>query len=263
VLLVGKTDEQSEDDLNLPQAFGKGQPAAGSPPANDSPLLLVGTAHRDPKGKPRLLALLEKERPAFITVEISPYARAFRIREAAAFRAVLRENLKKIHEEERIPWRELLSHGAVQGIFFLLKEPYEWRAAEEYARESGAVLEDIDLSRYSAEKLSRIPELVSENNLRFLLRSSCAGMAEQAAAQYRRARAHFSNPPSLWPQSSEDLERESFMAGRVRRIFHRAGGKKVLHVSGWEHLVEFSGGVTLFGLLQDLRPGRVLLAGGE
>ncbi len=261
VLLAGKPDEQSEDDLNLPQGFGKGQPADGCSPENGSPLLLVGTAHRDPGGKSKLLTLLDKEKPAFITVEISPYARSFRRRKGTAFRAMLRQNLQKIHKEEKIPWREILSDGAIQGIFFLLKEPYEWMAAEVYAKATGAVLEEVDLSRYSAEKLSRVPELVSEKNLRFLLRSSSPGMSEQAAAQYRRARALFSRPPSVWPQSPEERERENFMAGRIRRIFQRAGGRKVAHVGGWEHLVEFSGGATLLGLLLDLRPRRVLLSG--
>ncbi len=59
-------------------------------------LLMVGTVHRDPRGKAKLLRLLQREKPAAISVEISLYARLFRAQKATIFRAVLRENLKKI-----------------------------------------------------------------------------------------------------------------------------------------------------------------------
>ena len=72
-------------------------------------LLMVGTVHRDPQGKAKLLRLLQREKPAAISVEISSYARLFRAQKATAFRAVLRQNLKKIHEEENLSWSEILS----------------------------------------------------------------------------------------------------------------------------------------------------------
>lgn len=258
-VFAGPLTSASEDDLNLPHAFGKGQPGDGPAEGNAPPLLLVGTVHRDPQGKPALLELLEKERPAFIAVEISPYARTFRLEKGACCRAILRKNLAKIHGEEGLPWRKILSHGAIQGIYLLLKMPYEWRAAEQYARKNGAVVEESDLSRYSEEKLSRIAELVSEENLLALLGSPSPGVAGEAAAQYRRARALFSRPPSVSSRSGGEDEREAFMAGNIRRMVARAGGKKVIHVGGWEHLVELSGRASLFGLLQDLLPRRVLL----
>jgi hypothetical protein len=34
----------------------------------------------------------------------------------------------------------------------------------------------------------------------------------------------------------------------------------MIHVGGWEHLLEFSGEPSLYGLLKDLQPRRVLLA---
>jgi len=223
-------------------------------------LLLVGTVHRDPQGKAKLLRLLEQEQPSAISVEISPYARSFRAQKGAAFRAILRENLKRIHEEENFSWREIFSHSAIRGIFFLLKEPYEWRAAEAYARRTGIVLKGIDLSRYSQEKLSHLPELVSRKNLSSLLRLSSPDLTEQVEAQYKRAQFLFSHPPSLWPQSLEERERETFMAEEIRKLVRQGKGQKVLHIGGWEHLLEFSGGTSLYELLKDLRPLRVLLS---
>lgn len=223
-------------------------------------LLMVGTVHRDPQGKAKLLRLLQREKPAAISVEISPYARLFRAQKATTFRAVLRENLKKIHEEENLPWSEILSQGAIQGIFYLLKEPYEWRAAQAYARSTGIALKDIDLSPYSEEKLSHLPELISKENLRTLLSFSSPGLTEQVEAHYHRARFLFSHPPYFWPQSSQEKEREASLAEEIRLLVHKARGEKVLHIGGWEHLLEIPGGTTLLGLLKDLRPKRVLLS---
>ena len=221
---------------------------------------LVGTVHRDPRGKAKLLGLLQQEQPSAISVEISPYARIFRAQRSAAFRATLRENLKRIHEEEKFSWREIFSHSAIRGIFFLLKEPYEWRAAEAYARQKGIVLVDIDLSRYSEERLSHLPELVSGENLRALLRLSSPDLTEEIKAHYNRARFLFSHPPSLWPQGPEERERETFMAEGIRRLVRQARGQKVLHIGGWEHLLEIPGGSSLYELLKDLRPTRALLS---
>ncbi len=223
-------------------------------------LLLVGTVHRDPQGKAKLLRLLQQEQPSAITVEVSPYARIFRAQKSPAFRAILRGNLKRIHEEGNLSWREIFSHSAIRGIFFLLKEPYEWRAAAAYSQRTGIVLKAIDLSRYSEEKLSHLPELVSGENLRALLRLSSPDLTEEVEAHYNRARFLFSHPPSLWPQSPEERERETFMAEEIRRLVRHAGGQKVLHIGGWEHLLKIPGRTSLYELLENLGPMRVLLS---
>ena len=223
------------------------------------PLLMIGTVHRDPRGKSKLLGLLRKERPSVVSVEISPYGRFFRDRKSAALRATLRENLRGIHREEGRPWREILSHGAIQGIFLLLKEPYEWQAATAYVSEAGSELQDIDLSRISEEKLSHLSDIVSRENLRSLLRLSLPSLSEQVEDHYCRARFLFSHPPSVWLKSRDLEERESFMAQKIRRLFLQAEGKKLAHIGGWEHLLELSEGLTLYTLLKDLRPRRMLL----
>ena len=223
------------------------------------PLVMVGTVHRDPRGKAKLLRLLQQERPVAISVEISPYAIRFRDQRTATLRAILRGNLRKIHEEENLPWREILLNSAIRGIFFLLKEPFEWRAAQAYAQGTGILLKDIDLSRYSQEKLSHLPELISRENLRNLLSLSHPDLKAEVEAHYRRARFLFSHPPSLWPGSLEEVERETCMAEEIRLLVHSARGKKVLHIGGWEHLLEVPQGTSLFGLLKELHPKRVLL----
>ena len=223
-------------------------------------LVLVGTVHRDPRGKARLLRLLQREKPSAVSVEISPYARIFRNQKAGAFRAALRENLRKIHQEEGLAWRRILSHSAIQGIFLLLKEPYEWRAAKAYGEETKCRIQDIDPSEYSEEKLLHLPELVSQENLRTLLSLSFPGLNEQVRNHYGRARFLFSHPPSVWLENRELCERESIMAEKIRRLVFQEVGGKIVHIGGWEHLLEFSGKYSLFILLQDFHPRRVLLA---
>jgi hypothetical protein len=228
----------------------------------DSSLLMVGTVHRDPQGQGRILRLLQQEKPAIISVEISPYSRIFRAQKAAAFRAILRENLRRIHQDAGIPWREILSQSAIQGIFLLLKDPYEWRAAEIYAQGMGIILREVDLSRYSEEKLSHLPDLVSGENLRALLRFSSLNLRKQIAAEYHRARFLLGHPPLFWPDTPDRQEREAFMAEGIRQLFRLAQGQKVLHIGGWEHLLDLSAAGSLYGLLKDLHPQRVLLSEG-
>lgn len=225
-----------------------------------SPLVMVGTVHRDPKGYAKLLHLLEQERPSFITVEVSPYAGTFRARQAAALRATLRKNLQRIRREEGQPLREIISRSAILGIFLLLKEPYEWRAAKAYADRHGIALRDIDLSCYSMDKLSHLVELISLENLRALLRLPSFDLSKQVESQYSRAKFLFARPPDIWPTLEEVKNREAYMAEKIRSFAQQGNGKKVLHIGGWEHLIEFPQGKSLFGLLKDLRPQRILLA---
>ena len=226
-------------------------------------LVMVGTVHRDPRGKARLLRLLQREQPSAVSVEISPYARIFRNQKATAFRAALRENLRRIHQEEGLAWRRILSHSAIQGIFLLLKEPYEWRAAKAYGEETRCRIQDIDLSEYSEEKLTQLPDLVSRENLRTLLSLSFPGLNEQVRNLYGRARFLFSHPPSICLENRELRERESIMAEKIRGIVFQEVGGKIVHIGGWEHLLEFSGQSSLYSMLRDFDPQRVLLADGE
>jgi len=226
-------------------------------------LLMVGTVHRDPRGKAKLLRLLQREQPSAVSVEISPYARIFRSQKAEAFRAALRENLRSIHQEEGLPWRAILSHSAIQGIFLLLKEPYEWRAVRAYGEETGCKVQDIDMSGYSEEKLSHLSELVSRENLHTLLSLSFPGLNEQVKNHYGRARFLFTHPPSVWLENREMREREFIMAEKIRGLLLQGEEGKFVHIGGWEHLLEYSDPPSLYNLLRDLHPRRVLLADGE
>jgi hypothetical protein len=205
------------------------------------------------------MLFLKRESPDSITVEISPYARNFRREQGAVLRGVLRDNLRKISIIRKYPLRKILAHPAIMGIFFLLKEPYEWRAARDYARENKRGIEDIDLSAYSQEKLAHLREIISPKNLMALLDLPFDDLLEQVETHYRRARILFSYPPSIRVPAPEITVREASMAEKIRRRVLGAKGMKLIHIGGWEHLVDFPGQNSLWGRLRNLNPRRVLL----
>jgi hypothetical protein len=225
-------------------------------------LVLVGTVHRDPQGFAKLSRLLEMESPAILTVEFSPYGRTFRARNAGALRSRLRTNLRKIAAEQGREIRKNLAHPAIQSLFALLQEPYEWRAAKAYARREGVELWDIDLSTYSRQRLAHVGELITEENLRALL-GAPSDPRTQIESQYNRARFLWAHPPAVDLDSHGEEERDLHMAGRIRGILENRMGKKLIHVGGWEHLIELPDRKTLFTLLADLQPRRVILPGLE
>jgi hypothetical protein len=61
----------------------------------------------------------------------------------------------------------------------------------------------------------------------------------------------------LTPVDAVWEKRERIMASRIRKIAACQGGRHIVHIAGWQHLVAKPG--TLFSLLEDLMPKRVLL----
>lgn len=223
-------------------------------------LILIGTVHRDPHGYKKLFRLLSEKKPKIITVEISSYSLSFRTNYVPEIRRTLRENLRRIQNEDGLSWKEIISHGAIMGIFAMLKEPFEWQAANSYAHISNASLFDIDLSIYAQEKLAYLTELVSLENLKLLKKFSSLPFFEEIAAQYTRANYLFQNPPQIWPVAQETLEREKYMADKIRKILKSKETVILCHIGGWEHLIARPDGKSLFHLLQDLNPQRILIA---
>jgi hypothetical protein len=232
----------------------------GGEPSFSSSLVMIGTVHRDPRGVGKLLRILERESPDLITVEISPYALEFRERQAFCLRTALKENLKNIRREEEELFPRLVSRGEIQGIFLLLKVPFEWRGAEQYAGRRQIGLKPIDLSAYSKERLSRISELIRPDNLRALLRDPQPSIEKQVGRQYARARALWHLPAGKGFKSAEIQEREKHMAEEIRRLREEDRKRKILHIGGWEHLLPAS---SLFARLQDCNPRRLLLGDEE
>jgi hypothetical protein len=229
-------------------------------------LTLVGTVHREPQGREKLTALLERLNPDAITLEMSPYAIAFRRGRGPLLLARLEAILDRLAVETGSHAGELAAHREVVGIRSLLGLPFEFQAAAAYAAAAGIPLDLLDSSLVSARKLRRVErELLTLGNLQVLVRLPVAPPPSESPVTARRM---VLEDPGL-------AVRQAFLSGRrgtegigprdirlaqkIRRRLKDCPGSHLVHIGGWVHLVEDDRRETLFSLLEDLHPERVLL----
>ena len=235
-------------------------------------LTLVGTIHRDPSGLPRLMEALERESPDIITLEMSEYGVGFRERNGPRLKEKLFNIIQGLHEKKGQKQRgklnrpqNLFENGAIRAILLTLELPFEFRAVKAYCERTRISFRCIDLSKYSREKLKTLQkELITEENLRKIL--SLAPKDPHEELQKQRALAR-----RLTSQDADKLFIEAFLNGktgdgmvhrdrymslRIKELLRNQG--KTLHVGGWEHLLDDPRGKTLYSLLKNLRPRRIL-----
>src|SRR6185295_12126405 len=202
-------------------------------------LVLVGVVHRDPRGLRRLARLLERERPDRVTVEVS--------RESVRFR---REYWRRLSPHPPRPLPVPLPLGGERGTRFtalpyelrsVLRLPFEYRAARDYARKTGAPVALLEKSRYARERLAAIDEWMKDGS-RSERRFTIADFDRELA----RARAVLRDPRRSLPRPAELALRDAFAAAKLRAWAAANPGAKVLHVGGWEHLVADSAGTSLY-----------------
>lgn len=229
-------------------------------------LVLIGTVHRAPGGEAPLAVLLEKLRPAVLTLEMSPAAFLFRQTRGVGLGRRLSRILGRLAAEENRTLAELERHPAVLGIRRLLALPYEYRVAIAYAQTARISLQLLDLDEIARRKLRRVErELVTTRNLRTLLRLE----ADQTALRedYPLARALVQGTPL--PQVVADFlarrrgdegigRRDALMAAALRRLRQERPETCLVHIGGWVHLLEDPQGETLYSRLRELQPERML-----
>jgi hypothetical protein len=235
------------------------------------PLTLVGTIHHDPKGLPRLTGILERESPEIVTLEMSEYGVSFRERHAPRLRdrvfsilQRLREEATNQHGEEIKGSQTSLEIGAIQGILLTLELPFEFVAVNAYCARNRIPFRCIDLSHYSRDKLKRLEEeMITEENMRKIVAFSPMDTQEKLRGQRLLAQRlllkradHLLIKAFLDGRNGDGIIlRDRYMSYRIREIL-RTGGK-VLHVGGWEHLLDAPEGKTLYGRLKDFKPKRI------
>jgi hypothetical protein len=230
---------------------------------------LVGTVHRDPLGAERLRPLLQRLRPGLLTVEMSESAFAYRQLEARRQLLRLERLLDQLAAESGRDRRELERHGAIADIRTLLCLPFEYREAAAYAEQAAIPLQLVDLSEVSARKLKKVEsDLITYRNLRILV--DLPPRAERSPEEgYQTARAMVTADPGeavrrafLERRRGEEGigPRDRWMAQKIRRLLADYPGRHLVHVGGWVHLIEDDRGETLYSLLSDLQPQRLLLA---
>lgn len=235
------------------------------PPAPIASLTLIGTVHHDLRSAATLAALLEQLQPDRLTVEISPSVVAYR----QTHGVLLLRKLEMIVERlagHPAPLSDISAHPGIVAIRHLLSLPYEFQVASTYAKEKGIEVEAIDQSDISLLKLRQVEEgLISLQHLKRIAASPGVAPPDNAH-RYELARQLLSSPdPRLrgaFLQGCRGEEgigpRDRHLAGKIRPLMQGERGHLV-HIGGWVHLIDDPGNETLYSLLRDLHPHRLLL----
>lgn len=231
-------------------------------------LTLVGTVHRA-REHVALRNLLTELRPDLITLEMSPFALAYRRQQGRRLRRRLGILLGHLADEGGRDRCALARHPEIVGIRRLLALPFEYRAASAYAREFSIPLELIDSSDISARKLRLIEsELLTLENLRLLISLPPAPTSDREGIAAARAFVLGSRDPAVRlaflarRRGEEEIgERDRQLAAEIRQRL--LPDRHLVHIAGWVHLVEDPQGETLYSLLAELSPRRIILDPGE
>lgn len=230
-----------------------------------SRLTLLGTVHRDPRGLTRLVNNLIWLAPRVITLELSAYGLRYRLKGKRSLTTRLLKGLHEIRGTDDLSIRELkklLRSTGIGGIRALIDLPFEYKGARFYSQGRGVPLYCLDISSLSRRLLSDIDKLLLPENLKKVLAFESAPLQATVTKEYNHAEVLLLNGRQspqlpLMPTDRVWEKRERILARRIRKILERYPGRTVVHVSGWQHLVARQG--TLFNLLEDLKPRRVLL----
>jgi hypothetical protein len=235
-------------------------PVATNPPAfpaNSLPsprLILIGTVHGDPAGYGRALRLLSHYQPDLITVEISRFSLRYRRCQESRWQRLLGRALMELPAGA---WE----HLAIRRLMAQVALPFEVRAARDWGSTHGIPWRPLDLGSPARRHLPRYArELLSPENLQALLTTAADQSLEDfVAAQFRRARRAYLGAPRRLLQANdrETRRRERFLARRLQRLAGRGG--RLVHLGGWEHLVDWQDGGGLWPQVQGLKPWRLLL----
>jgi hypothetical protein len=220
---------------------------------HDSQLILVGTVHGDPKGYEWAWELLNHLRPEVITVEISRFSVRYRERHERRWQQRFEEALSELP-------LGAAEHLALRRVAARIALPFEYRVARDWSSRQGVPWHPLDISGPARQHLPRYSgELLSAANLQMLLDTPDGSLEDFVADEFRRARRAQRRPLSRLPTArrAESRQRERMLAARLRQL--AAGGKRLVHLGGWEHLVTWEDGGGLGQWLKDLTPHSVLL----
>ena len=186
-------------------------------------------------------------------MEISPFSLRYRRRQGGRWQRQLAAALAELPPGAAL-------HLAIRRLAAQVAMPFEVRAARDYSRSLGVPWRPLDLGFLSRRHLPRYgPELLTPANLKALLATADGSLEDFVAGQFRRARQALAGAPRrpITPGAPETRRRERFLARRLRGLAARH--RRVVHLGGWEHLVDWQDSRGLWPDLADLTPGRLLL----
>lgn len=240
--------------------------------ANQVNLILVGTVHHDRNGYAALLKLLAEKTPDIITLEFSPYGRAFRTKNSHRLIKRLSSFLEKSNSAGRYsqPLQLAVQAGnhlpaPIGELLSTIVYPFEYVAAKNYALKHKIPFYCIDLSSISRQKLLLLKrEALIKANIQTLLQFSPENLHEKVALCYKKAQALWhaaphNREPVPGKSFPETDTREAHMSSRIKNFIKKFPKKKVLHIGGWEHIACGIKEQNLYTLLKEFSPQRILL----
>jgi hypothetical protein len=228
-------------------------------------LILLGTVHRDPQGLLRLMQALKGLHPDVITLEFSIYGLRYRLKKKSYLSHCLLRGLHELYGTDgpRLgTLKKIMRMTGIGGIRALLDLPFEYKATNFFSRRNGIPLYCVDISSFSRHLLGNIGELLEPGNLKKVITFETDLLREAIKREYKKAEGLLFNERRspgrpLMPSDEVWEKRERIMANRIRKITTRYAGRQIVHIGGWQHLTAQP--ETLFSLLEDLMPKRVLL----
>jgi hypothetical protein len=213
----------------------------------------------------RLVPALKGLNPHVITLEFSTYGLRYRLKKKRSLNHRLLRGLYELHGTDGLHLgvlRKLLKTTGIGSIRALLDLPFEYKGASFYSQRWDIPLYCVDISSFSRQLLAKVDELLSLENLKKVIAFETASLQETATKEYKQAESLLfkeSQSPGrrLIPTDEVWKKRERIMASRIRKIAAHYAGRHIVHIAGWQHLSAQPG--TLFSLLEDLTPKRVLL----
>ena len=228
-------------------------------------LTLIGTVHHDLRSAATLAELLEQLQPDRLTVEISPSVVVYRQTHGVLLLRKLEMIVERLTEHSA-PLSVISDHPGIVAIRHLLCLPYEFQVACTYAKKKGIEVQAIDQADISLLKLRQVEEsLISLQHLKRIVAAPGTAPPDNAH-RYELAGQLLSSPDprlrSAFLQGCRGEEgigpRDRHLAGKIRPLVQGQRGHLV-HIGGWVHLIDDPDGETLYSLLRDLQPRRLLL----
>jgi hypothetical protein len=209
-----------------------------------SRLILAGTVHNDERGFLRTHHFLHSIRPDLVFVELSPYARAFRLGNQVSLLRKLNQNLRSAAGVCGLPLHHAHTHPEIKGVRRQLALPFEYRAARRYSQSTGNRLVLVDYSPFSRKLIRSWPEMLTAENLTSLLslpknaRPSVTRAYDLAARRLREGgpAVAVSEERSKSEEDHHWEKRERHMAKTIRLSLEDYRPVKALYLGGWQHL---------------------------
>ena len=189
---------------------------------------ILGIIHRDIDNGRIISNWLNRIKPQVITLEFSRYGLMFRKEKGGLYRKKLESVLAQMRQDG-----EAYNEEALSLLNAYVDPPSEYEAASFYCNESGASLHLVDMDHFSRLKLNNIDELFSEKNIKSVIGTQCNHVN---AHERIMARLFFSSGIQTTPYTEEMLIRDRYMGRRLAKLLQDNKGKRITHITGWQHL---------------------------